>query len=93
MENHTVSNCREPWNKSKLVGQKAPLKLKEIWAIRIRLELSHRVRDLALFNLAIDSKLRACDLVKLKVRDDFSWQSNYRSCHRYATKNWFTCAL
>lgn len=47
MENHTVSKCREPWNKSKLVGQKAPLKLKEIWAIRIRLELSHRVRDLA----------------------------------------------
>lgn len=69
MENHTASKCREPWNKSKLVGQKAPLKLKEIWAIRIRLELSHRIRDLALFNLAIDSKLRACDLVKLKVRD------------------------
>ena len=69
MESHIVSKCREPWNKSKLVGQKAPLKLKEIWAIRIRLELSHRIRDLALFNLAIDSKLRACDLVKLKVRD------------------------
>jgi integrase len=60
---------REPWNKSKLVGQKAPLKLKEIWAIRIRLELSRRVRDLALFNLAIDSKLRGCDLVKLRIRD------------------------
>ena len=59
----------EPWNKGKLIGQKAPLKLKEIWAIRARLELSHRIRDLALFNLAIDSKLRACDLVKLKVRD------------------------
>jgi len=69
MEIQTVFRSREPWNKSKLVGQKAPLKLKEIWAIRIRLELSHRVRDLALFNLAIDSKLRACDLVKLKVRD------------------------
>ena len=52
-----------------LIGQKAPLKLKEIWAIRVRLELSNRIRDLALFNLAIDSKLRACDLVKLKVRD------------------------
>lgn len=59
----------EPWNKGKLIGQKAPLKLKEIWAIRVRLELSHRIRELALFNLAIDSKLRACDLVKLKVRD------------------------
>lgn len=60
---------RAPWNKSKLVGQKAPLKLKEIWVIRIRLELSHRIRDLALFNLAIDSKLRGCDLVKLRIRD------------------------
>ena len=69
MEYHTVPISREPWNKSKLVGQKSPLKLKEIWVIRIRLELSHRIRDLALFNLAIDSKLRACDLVKLKVRD------------------------
>lgn len=62
-------NHHEPWNKGKLIGQKAPLKLKEIWAIRVRLELSQRTRDLALFNLAIDSKLRACDLVKLKVRD------------------------
>ena len=69
MENTTVLLQHEPWNKGKLIGQKTPLKLKEIWAIRIRLELSHRVRDLALFNLAIDSKLRACDLVKLKVRD------------------------
>ena len=57
------------WNKGKLTGQKPPLKLKEIWAIRIRLQLNNRVRDLALFNLAIDSKLRACDLVKLKVQD------------------------
>jgi integrase len=60
---------RQPWNKGKLVGQKAPLKLKEIWAIRIRLQLEHRARELALFNLAIDSKLRGCDLVKLKVQD------------------------
>ena len=63
------SHHHEPWNKGKLIGQKTPLKLKEIWAIRVRLELSQRTRDLALFNLAIDSKLRACDLVKLKVRD------------------------
>jgi len=47
-----------PWNKGKLLGQKPPLKLKEIWAIRIRLQLDHRIRELALFNLAIDSKLR-----------------------------------
>ena len=69
MEDSIVFKHREPWNKGKLIGQKAPLKLKEIWAIRVRLELSNRIRDLALFNLAIDSKLRACDLVKLKVRD------------------------
>ena len=65
---HT-SQHHEPWNKGKLIGQKAPLKLKDIWAIRIRLQLGHKVRDLALFNLAIDSKLRACDLVKLRVSD------------------------
>jgi len=58
-----------PWNKGKLTGQKPPLKLKEIWSIRIRLQINNRVRDLALFNLAIDSKLRACDLVKLRVQD------------------------
>jgi len=62
-------NSYQPWNKGKLIGQKPPLKLKEIWAIRIRLQMKAAVRDLALFNLAIDSKLRACDLVKLKVPD------------------------
>jgi site-specific recombinase XerC len=66
---HCTRTIREPWNKGKLVGQKAPLKLKEIWAIRVRLQLASRYRDLALFNLAIDSKLRACDLVKLRIRD------------------------
>ena len=60
---------RIPWNKGKLIGQKPPLKLKEIWAIRIRLQLADRLRDLALFNLAIDSKLRSCDLVRLRVSD------------------------
>jgi hypothetical protein len=63
------STARPPWNKGKIVGQKVPFKLKEIWAIRVRLPLASRRRELALFNLAIDSKLRACDLVKLKVRD------------------------
>ncbi|MBL4640164.1 MAG: tyrosine-type recombinase/integrase [Kordiimonadaceae bacterium] len=58
-----------PWNKGQLIGQKPPLKLKEIWAIRIRLQLGQCVRDLALFNLAIDSKLRACDLVALTMQD------------------------
>jgi len=58
-----------PWNKGKLMGQKPPLKLQEIWAIRIRLQIAKKTRDLALFNLALDSKLRSCDLVKLKVKD------------------------
>ena len=52
-----------PWNKGKIVGQKRPFKLQEVWAIRIRLQLASRTRDLALFDLAIDSKLRGCDLV------------------------------
>ena len=60
---------RPPWNKGKLVGQKAPLKLKDIWAIRIHLQLDQRVWELALFNPAVDSKLRGCDLVNLRVRD------------------------
>lgn len=60
---------RVPWNKGKIVGQKAPLKLREIWAIRVRLQLRSNLRDLALFNLAIDSKLRACDLLGLRVGD------------------------
>lgn len=59
----------EPWRKGKLVGQKAPLKLKDIWAFRIRIQLGHKIRDLALFNLALDSKLRACDLVNIRVCD------------------------
>jgi integrase len=63
------SSIHIPWNKGKVIGQKPPLKLKEIWAIRTRLQISRRIRDLAMFNLAIDSKLRSCDLVKLKVRD------------------------
>ena len=60
---------REAWNKGKLVGQKPPLKPRDIWAIRIHLQNAHAVRDLAMFNLAIDSKLRGCDLVSLRVRD------------------------
>ena len=58
-----------PWNKGKVVGQKLPLKLREVWAIRVRLEIEHRTRELALFNLGIDSKLRGCDLVQLRVSD------------------------
>ena len=64
----TAGQRHEPWNKGKLVGQKSPLKLKDIWAVRIRLQIANRIRDLALFDLAIDSKLRACDLVRLRVQ-------------------------
>ena len=59
----------QPGTVGKLIGQWAPLKLKEIWAIRVRLQLAGDIRKLALFNLAIDSKLRACDLIGLRVRD------------------------
>ena len=64
-----TDTTRVPWNQGKLIGQKSPLKLKEIWAIRIRLQLEYRTRELALFNIAIDRKLRGCDLVSLRVHD------------------------
>ena len=64
-----TSSHHESWNKGKLIGQKAPLKLREIWAIRTRLQMAHKTRELALFNLAIDSKLRGCDLMALRVAD------------------------
>nr|WP_321249668.1 tyrosine-type recombinase/integrase [uncultured Ruegeria sp.] len=64
-----VTTRRPPWNKGRLVGQKRPLQPKQVWAIRARLELANKLRDLALFNLAIDSKLRGCDLVCLRIND------------------------
>jgi integrase len=64
-----IRALRPAWNKGRIVGQKRPLKPKHVWAIRVRLELAENHRDLALFNLAIDSKLRGCDLVKMKVVD------------------------
>jgi hypothetical protein len=69
MESIHTAQPYPTWNKGKLVGQKTPFKLKEIWAIRIRLQMQERLRELALFDLGIDSKLRACDLVRLRVRD------------------------
>ena len=69
MDEFKIRRVPRPWNKGKLVGQKTPLKLKEIWAIRVRLQVFNRKPELALFDLGIDSKLRACDLLKLKVRD------------------------
>ena len=60
---------REPWNKGKLIGQKPPLRPKHVWSIRTRLQMEGRTRDLAMFNLAIDSKLRGCDVIALRVED------------------------
>src|SRR5277367_1225407 len=65
----TTDSSRVPWNKGRLVGQKRPLRPKEVWAIRVRLQIKHQRRDLAMFNLAIDSKLRGCDLVSLRIDD------------------------
>jgi len=72
---NSATSIRVPWNEGKLVGQKAPFKLKEIWAIRVRLHIASRCRELALFNLAVDSKIRACDLVQLRVHDVCHGQS------------------
>ena len=78
---HLIDATRlvSPWNKGKLIGQKPPLKLNEIYAIRTRLQLAEKIRDLALFNVAIDSKLRGCDIVKLKVSDVIRGE---RACSR-----------
>jgi hypothetical protein len=65
----TTDRERRPWNNGKLIGQKPPLQPKHVWAIRTGLQLAKRSRDLALFNIAIDSKLRGCDVVSLKVLD------------------------
>ena len=59
----------EPWNKGKIIGQKPPLLPKHVWAIRTKLQMEKRVRELVLFNLAIDSKLRGCDIVRLRLED------------------------
>ena len=60
---------RAPWNKGKLIGAKPPLLARHVWSIRTKLQIEKRTRDLAMFNLAIDSKLRGCDVVALKVED------------------------
>ena len=66
---NTKPACSVPWNKGRLIGQKPPLKLWDIWTVRTQLRIASKTRDLALFNLAIDSKLRVCDLVALRVGD------------------------
>jgi integrase len=65
----TPTPQRVPWNKGKLTGAKPPLRPKHVWAIRTKLQIEGRVRDLAMFNLAIDSKLRGCDVVAIRAED------------------------
>src|SRR5437773_10186704 len=64
-----TSDKRVPWNKGKMTGAKPPLRPKHVWSIRTKLQIEGRARDLAMFNLAIDSKLRGCDVVALRVED------------------------
>jgi integrase len=68
-ENCVPANKRATWNKGKLIRARPPLRPKDVWSIRTRLLMEGRIRDLALFNLAIDSKLRGCDIVSVKVED------------------------
>src|SRR3984885_11957795 len=69
MSMRSINRGRRPWNEGLLIGQKKPLEPKHVWSIRVRLEIAGSRRDLAIFNLAIDSKLRACDLVKLRIEE------------------------
>lgn len=75
---YSTCRTRAPWSQGKLIGPKPPLKAKGIWSIRVRLQVAHRIGDLALLNLALDSKLRACDLVALWV-DDLALNGRVRS--------------
>ena len=68
-DNPIATPKRVPWNKDKLIGPRPPLRQKHVWAIRTRLQIEKQTRDLALFNLAIDSKLRGCDVVGVRVDD------------------------
>ena len=70
--NPIPSRQREPWNEGRLTGQKRPLKPKDVWTIRVHLQLEGRKRDLAMFNLAIDSKLRGCDLVRVRIDEVYA---------------------
>jgi len=74
-----------PWNKGKLTGAKPPLRPKHVWSIRTKLQIEGRVRDLAMFNLAIDSKLRGCDVVAVKV-DDVAAGDTPRIAQPYARR-------
>ena len=90
---NSISKDRVPWNKGEVIGQKPPLTLKDVWSIRSVLKLGGVCRDLAMFNLAIDSKLRACDLVRLKVSDVAIGLSNKFKGSYKTTENWSPCSV
>jgi hypothetical protein len=69
IQNPTARPKRVPWNRGRLIGPRPPLRQKDVWAIRTMLQIEQQVRDLGLFNLAIDSKLRGCDVVAIEVDD------------------------
>ena len=69
LNHNTADASKVPWNKGKMIGSKPPIRTKNVWSIRTKLQVDGRLRDLAMFNLAIDSKLRGCDVVSLKVED------------------------
>ena len=88
---------RELWNKGKLVGQEPPLRPEHVWSIRTRLQMEGRTRDLAMFNLAIDSKLRGCDVVALRVEQLHRGKGEHidkpRSIWRETRGIWHTCQI
>ena len=87
----TSPTKREPWNKGRFTGAKPPLRPKHVWSIRSKLQAEGRTRDLAMFNLAIDSKLRACDVVALKVENVAP--NGARSGNGPAKENWPACSV
>jgi hypothetical protein len=93
IENSDYLPFGRPWNKGKIVGQKPALQPKHVWAVRTRLQLSNRKRDLALFNLAIDSKLRGCDLVSLKVGGVAPLGYRKAACDGSSKEDRATCTL
>ena len=86
------SPTRTPWNRGKLIGAKPPLRPKHVWSIRTKLQIEGRTRDLAMLNLAIDSKLRGCDVVAIRV-EDVAAGGYSRSRNGPAKEIWTACQI
>jgi hypothetical protein len=91
--NATNKPKRVPWNKGKLTGAKPPLRPKHVWSIRTKLQIEGRARDLAMFNLAIDSKLRGCDVVAIRVEDVAGGGYTADRATVRQRKNWAACQI